>query len=185
MPQHKQDIRSLRTKQALADALNELLKKNAFQNITVNDLCRKASISRTTFYLHFEDKFGLVMYCMEEFRKVIVKQAESMTFGDITSVALGEIGKNQRLFYNLLQDRDGRVIEQRINAAFYKDNIEYYKAKQAKRGKDYDVPLELIAVFNAAGYLNLIIWWINGEFSLSKEEMAEYMNIMHNCNPYI
>ena len=50
-----QDIRITKTHMALSKTLMDLLEKKSFQKITVNDICQDAMVSRSTFYMHFED----------------------------------------------------------------------------------------------------------------------------------
>ena len=43
----------------ITEAFMALLVASTFEKITVNAIVRKAGISRSTFYLHFQDKFDL------------------------------------------------------------------------------------------------------------------------------
>ena len=49
----KTDKRTLYTKGAVKDALLVLLESNPFEKITITDVCKKAEISRGTYYLHY------------------------------------------------------------------------------------------------------------------------------------
>ena len=49
----KTDRRTLYTRQAIQDALLELLTEKEYADITVADLCRAAELNRGTFYLHY------------------------------------------------------------------------------------------------------------------------------------
>ena len=49
-----------KAKQAVFNAMLALLKTNGFDDITVTEIIEKASISRTTFYRMFEDKYDLL-----------------------------------------------------------------------------------------------------------------------------
>ena len=49
-----------KAKQAVFSAVLALLKTNRFDDITVSEIIEKASISRTTFYRLFEDKYDLL-----------------------------------------------------------------------------------------------------------------------------
>lgn len=50
----------------LRDALRDLLKVEDFEKIHVSDLCRKAGVSRVTFYSWYEDKYDLLNSVFEE-----------------------------------------------------------------------------------------------------------------------
>ena len=54
------DLRVIRTRQMIKDAFLELMNTIGFSKITVENLTKKASISRNTFYLHYTDKYDLL-----------------------------------------------------------------------------------------------------------------------------
>lgn len=53
------DPRILRTRQALQNALRELLRQKPFQDILVQDITEAAAVNRATFYDHFTEKVDL------------------------------------------------------------------------------------------------------------------------------
>ena len=57
----KTDLRIIKTKNNLHDALISLLKEKTFENIKVSDICEKALINRSTFYSHYNDKYELLL----------------------------------------------------------------------------------------------------------------------------
>jgi AcrR family transcriptional regulator len=56
------DPRVKRTRAMIADAFSEVLHEKGFQAISVQDITERAGINRTTFYLHFTDKYDLLDY---------------------------------------------------------------------------------------------------------------------------
>ena len=60
------DLRTTRTYLLLKNALLELLSKQSFDTIKVNDICNLAMVHRTTFYSHFSDKYELLDYCVND-----------------------------------------------------------------------------------------------------------------------
>ena len=55
-----EDKRITKTKRALKSALLELLTTQAFDVISITELCKIANVSRITFYTHYKDKFALL-----------------------------------------------------------------------------------------------------------------------------
>lgn len=53
-------MQKIDTKYVIADSLKELLERNSFENISVQDISRHSGVSRTAFYNHFKDKYDLV-----------------------------------------------------------------------------------------------------------------------------
>lgn len=54
------------TKQALANALKQLLQKKQITKITINDMTEACGISRMTFYYHFKDIYDLAEWTFQE-----------------------------------------------------------------------------------------------------------------------
>ena len=56
----KTDLRIIKTKKVIYEALIDLMKEKTFEEIKVSDICNKALINRSTFYAHYEDKYEKV-----------------------------------------------------------------------------------------------------------------------------
>ena len=55
-----EDRRIVKTKRNLKEALIAMLDKEDFEHISITELCRKAEVSRITFYSHYSDKYALL-----------------------------------------------------------------------------------------------------------------------------
>jgi AcrR family transcriptional regulator len=60
------DMRKIRSKQYLSNALIDLMQEKDFEKITVNDIVNKACVSRSTFYFQFEDKYFFLNSIIDE-----------------------------------------------------------------------------------------------------------------------
>lgn len=68
----KVDPRVRRTRSLLYQAFMDELGSKSFQTISVQDITLRAGVNRSTFYLHFPDKYALVDYSVSEhFRQEI------------------------------------------------------------------------------------------------------------------
>jgi AcrR family transcriptional regulator len=65
------DRRILRTRQALGDALIQLMQEQPFNSITVQQVLDRARLSRSTFYTHYRDKDDLFLSDVERFLELI------------------------------------------------------------------------------------------------------------------
>jgi AcrR family transcriptional regulator len=61
------DRRVRRTRDALGDALLELMQERKFEDITVQQVLERAGVGRSTFYKHYSDKDDLFLSDLEEF----------------------------------------------------------------------------------------------------------------------
>src|SRR3972149_51567 len=57
----KNDRRSQRTRQALGDALIELMMEKGYDAISVKEIIDHANVGRSTFYTHYADKDELLV----------------------------------------------------------------------------------------------------------------------------
>ena len=56
---NNEDMRIIKTKEALRKAMVSLLTETSFEKISVQDICEKAKVHRTTLYKHFADNYDL------------------------------------------------------------------------------------------------------------------------------
>lgn len=64
--EEKTDLRIRKTYLGLHNAFTALLEEKKFEDFTVNELCDRAMIRRTTFYKHFADKYEYFTFYMKE-----------------------------------------------------------------------------------------------------------------------
>ena len=64
--EEKMDLRIRKTYLSLHNAFTQLLEERKFEDFTVNELCDRAMIRRTTFYKHFADKYEYFTFYMKE-----------------------------------------------------------------------------------------------------------------------
>lgn len=62
----REDPRVLRTRQLLLQAFSGLFSEKGFHAMTVQDITERASINRSTFYTHFEDKYAILECWLRE-----------------------------------------------------------------------------------------------------------------------
>lgn len=54
------------TRMRVVDALETLLKTHGLESVRISDLCRLSGISRTTFYVYFEDIYAVVQWYWDD-----------------------------------------------------------------------------------------------------------------------
>jgi AcrR family transcriptional regulator len=75
-PKPKVDRRALRTRDALGDALVQLMQERPFKSITVQDVLDRAEVGRSTFYTHYRDKDDLFLSDVEDFWEMVSSMLE-------------------------------------------------------------------------------------------------------------
>jgi AcrR family transcriptional regulator len=170
------DRRTLQTRDALGDALVELMHQRPFKSITVQEVLDRAGVGRSTFYTHYRDKDDLFISDVEEFwemmSSILDRSGEKSTrvapvrelFSHIADVkvfrdALIAAGKLHDVM-ELGQGQFARAIEKRL--------------VKLTSGQG-TVPAQLSATAHAlAGALfSSMMWWIDRGMPASPEEMDE------------
>lgn len=66
---------SNQTKQTLAAAMKDLMKREHFAKISVGDICQACRMNRKSFYYHFRDKYDLVNWIFQtEFLEAVQRR---------------------------------------------------------------------------------------------------------------
>lgn len=184
MEESKQDIRITKTHKALADALITLIEKKSFNKITVNDICQEALVSRSTFYLHFEDKYQLMRYCMklEHQRLNELKCNEKdpkVFFQEIFCIAQ----EKKYIYRNFFESDPNRELNQMFRDLFHGFMVQNIE-KRKDEGVELMGPISIVAAYYASGLAGVVIQWIKEDFKYSTEDMALCLyNLISNILP--
>jgi AcrR family transcriptional regulator len=181
----KTDPRIVRTRQALRQALLELISEHGYQNITVKAIAKRAGLNRTTFYLHFQNKedllnseFSILWDRLQaafplphqggEFEELTANFQQLEEFGPIYKAMLGKRGapvfKHQLVEYLLNR------VENKGNDQGPEAITEYF----TQNG---------ILVYLAAAYLGLLEWWLENNCQYSPAQMADLLIRIYNHSP--
>ena len=83
------DKREMKTRQAVFDAMAELLKEKDFESVSVTDLLKQSKVSRSTFYSHFSKKEDVIKeLCDELFNHVFSPNLKKEKGHDFSSYSL-------------------------------------------------------------------------------------------------
>ncbi len=74
--EEKLDPRVKRTRALILQAFQNLLAEKNFESISVQDVTGKAQINRATFYTHFQDKYALLDFAIQQ---MFMAEIESRT----------------------------------------------------------------------------------------------------------
>lgn len=162
----KSDLRVIKTKNALVGALLNLLKSTPFTKITVNDICIQALVSRSAFYAHFLDKYDLALYSLDQLHEQLFEQSENHSVQEQLRHILQQVQRDSRLFSNLLlAEYDGELMAL-LRKGFIKQLVNKTNCAALPE------PVEISALFYAAGLAGAIIQWVSTGMTHTVEEMA-------------
>lgn len=166
-----EDMRVRRTKKLLTEALGALLGEQSFSSITVNMLCERAMVHRTTFYKHFYDKYDLLSYWLEEMIVSYIAidfetriNAPFQSLQHLTDDITLNIAKKQEEdpeFFETLRKKFVEIYQMEVKMHLNHFNI-------AK-----DIPGDLIFYVYGANLFGMIDWVKTNQIKMNPHELDE------------
>lgn len=174
------DLRVRRTHKLLWESLFELMTqaKQKYSSITINQICDRAMVHRTTFYKHFEDKDALLAFGLKPYKD------EAFTIS-----LLDRITKPFQVMEQFLHHKElGKIIESQMDDKQFITFLNYQTRETQKEEyegllricKNHTIPNELIIEFHSGVITSLSAWWVQNRESVSAEEMDRYFHQMIN-----
>jgi AcrR family transcriptional regulator len=165
----KQDRRRQRTRHLLSAAFIQLLKEKGYSAITVSDIIERADIGRSTFYSHYRDKDDLFVNELDRVIELLnhrIPNQEGMPF--FPSLGLFQhVGEEYELYKALVWTPGIDLLIKHLQVSL-RHRIEEGLQKD---GRNFDLPLPILATFIAGGFLTLLKWWLENKMIYSPEEM--------------
>lgn len=173
---NKSESKYFNTAVKMDKAFLELLEKKDFEFITVKEICSKAGVNRSTFYLHYETVGDLldesVQYMFDKFTDTYPHDSEkfihSIKNADLKDLYLitpkylkpylSFISDNKRLFTTALLNANSLGLEQHYNKMFthvLSPILDRFNVPENRR--------KYMLAFYVRGIIAMIDEWIKGE----------------------
>jgi AcrR family transcriptional regulator len=164
------DRRVQRTHLALRDALISLLIERGWDDITIQDLCERANVGRSTFYLHFQNKEQLLVGGLEDLRTWLGTQAAGSTHHDSASLPfvrglIDHVAEQRILFRALIGRGSGHVVQKRFRE-MVTQLVEQHVCMPGSGWKQ-----AAGASYVAGALVELLAWWVDAGNKRSADEM--------------
>lgn len=167
----KNDRRSQRTRHLLSAAMVELIREKDYNSITVNDIIERANVGRSTFYAHYRDKDDLFVGELDRVIELLsgrIPGQDEMPY--FPSLGLFQhVGEEYELYKALVWTPGIDLLIKHMQ----KSLSERIEQGLKNSGKEYDVPLPVLANFIAGSFLTLLKWWLENKRVYSPEQMDE------------
>ncbi len=175
------DLRVIKTNKALKDALIELMDTIGFDKITVQGLTKKAMVSRTTFYLHYLDKYDLlekieneILLDMQNIVSPFIEQSKSiesltLLFNNIAVRIYSYIKDNEKFFKLILSEKGDPSFISKFYDTVQKIILQNFDLKHFKIPPHYAISI-IVSI-----QTGLIKEWLNSDMQETPEELASLM----------
>jgi len=176
IPGDSDDARAVRTRDALASALISLMDGRDYNDISVQHICDRAQVGRSTFYAHFQDKDEMYI------RHVVV-------FARLMGEKLGWDRGAYRfpvahMFEHIRQMRPMIESLRKANKTdfvmkVWQNNLaELFERRvlATRAGAPSEVHAPILAQQLAGTFITLMTWWMDHHYPHSSAEMEEQWN---------
>lgn len=170
-----QDRRYLRTQIAIFKALSSLLLEKDFTDITINDISQAADINRSTFYLHFEDKYALLdAYIWQSLPSMILEEEEDLSrfpYDKMIDTILGQLydylHNHHQLFKRLFNDTNYSFVLPAIRKALE----QFFERNQRLFNNQLGESEEFTRFIRITGLIAMIEWYLKQD----EEEREQFV----------
>lgn len=182
--EYKEDLRIIRTRKLLSSTLLDMMEEQSLEKISVIDLCTKALVNRATFYAHFEDKYHLLTFALEElkdevysrFSKDVKASSPNEVLLKLAHFTFEFVKDNKNHVANLLShNRNEKVI------ATIKESLTQSVKYQLSKFSSYfpsTVPILVTATAYAGALVDLCLWYLDNTEKCTEGEMKAYVDAL-------
>lgn len=188
---NKSESKYFNTAKKMDKALISLLQEKTFEYITVSEICKKASVNRSTFYLHYENTVDLlnetarflindfISYFNVDTKNIIYKFKEAslveLNFisDDYLHPYLSYIKENKRVFTTVLSHADSfgfNEVFQRLYENIFNPILERFDYPLADR--------KYVMMFYLNGITAVVTEWLKDG---CEKSIGEVSQIIYEC----
>lgn len=179
----KIDLRVKRTNKMIIEAFIQLVEKNGFEQVTVQDIADEAMINRATFYAHYKDKQDLYEtifdYALTAFTSVLnptelvkgnrikVKQIER-----VMSQIYSNIYDNRKFYLIIMDGSANEILRKKIADVLneqYADIFNHLKITE----NDIEVPMDFIIEYMTSIFIGTLHWWLTTDSQMTPDHLAK------------
>lgn len=174
----REDRRVERTRRTLHSALIALLHERSWDEVSVQDICERADVGRSTFYTHFTDREELLLIGFDNMRKQLHAHIAQQTSSARRPLQFMEglivhAHANQRLFRALVGKRGGQAVLQRFRQLLV-ELVREDLATFCPPGPEQDVAVRFVA----GGLLELLSWSVEARRAPPPDQIERHLLTM-------
>lgn len=182
---NKSESKYYNTAVLMDEALLLLLETKDFDFITIKEICNKAGVNRSTFYLHYENTNDLLVEAIDLINKRFNESFNNITY-DVNSSKedsffitneylipyLTFVKENKRVF-KLIHDKPYIFDRNKVNTKLYEDTftliLDKFNVKEEEK--------KYIFAYYTNGMLAIVLKWLEND---CKDEIKFIANLMIN-----
>ncbi|WP_289979141.1 TetR/AcrR family transcriptional regulator [Lactobacillus sp. UCMA15818] len=167
------DKRKQKTRKNIETTFIEILEKRKVNTITVAEIVRKSNISRSTFYLHYDDIYDLYdevrlgfLNCLLDNLNNYYPYNRATSYLELIQNLIFFVEKNQQLFLIFIKE-DGSATFDKLTTILVEKIIEFEKIDSTDLQGYYEIS------WSVRGTLGIIVSWVQNGMQPPKKEFIE------------
>lgn len=163
------DRRVQRTRRALREALVVLILERGWEGFSVQDVCDRADVGRSTFYTHFADKEELVGGSFDDLRRALRAQLAASGRPGPLGFSRGLIEhahEQRRLFLAVVGKKSGHLVQRRFRElvlGLVREDLDSLLAPGPRR--------DPVVAFVGGAFIEVLTWSLEAKSSMSAEQV--------------
>lgn len=164
----------MNTKKIIADSMFLLLKTKSFEKITIEMILNKSSVSRSTFYRYFNDKYELMNWCYQSYvDTLLMKVYKGEECWRTTLTLIFQFLNDNHEYFEQASKVQGK---NSFSDFLYNYSYEFYKniylaKKNEKALSDY---ARIALEFNCFGSVHIVKKWLENGRKESVSDISEW-----------
>lgn len=179
----KTDLRVKRTNKMIIESFIQLVEKNGYEQVTVQDIADEAMINRATFYAHYKDKQDLYEtifdYALTAFTSVLnpaelvkgnrikVKQIEA-----VMTKIYRNIQENRKFYLTIMDASANEILRKKIADILYAQYADVFNRLKITEN-EIEVPMDFIIEYMTSIFIGTLHWWLTTESQMTPEHLAK------------
>ena len=179
----KRSSASERTRQALAEALKELMAQKPVDKITIHDLTERCGIRRQNFYYHFEDVYDLMRWMFEKEAVSLLRQHEGTLLWQEGLLQLFQYLEANRAvcrcaLKSVGRDTIRRFFESDIYAIIHQTVERIGEEISGNSGSITKPDIDMMTYFYVVALAGMAESWVLGELDQTPEELISFADTL-------
>jgi AcrR family transcriptional regulator len=153
----------------LQDALIAMIVERGWDDVSVQDVCEKADVGRSTFYTHFADKEELLLSGLDELRTRLLNSRSSSATGlRFLRGLIEHVQEQQRLATAVMMKRSETTVHKKFRSlllSLVREELQEVLLPSPNT--------EVTAQFLSGAIFSVLSWWIDSKMNISAEEIEK------------
>lgn len=157
------------------------LTEREFEEITIKQICERAMVHRTTFYMHYADKYALLEQGMQSMHDPLIAevnlppQAFSIDQPPPYFIHLFTHVAAHQHFYKAMLCGKGTTTLQQLFKNYLVQQAEIKIRTFTANKRHLPFPPDLHAQYLAGAVISTLAWWLENNMPYSPHHMARYL----------